>query len=149
MIAWLKAKPVFVDIDPETFLLRIDQVAQKITDKTRAIITVDLFGQCCPVEQLQKFEIPVIEDAAQAIGAKRNEQHAGSLGVVGCFSFFPTKNLGAYGDGGLITTSSEEMNAGIRRLRVHGEGKQKYLHEIVGTNSRLDELQAAVLRIKL
>jgi len=149
MIAWLKAKPVFVDIDPDTFLLRSEQVAGKITGKTRAIISVDLFGQCCPVDQLQELKLPIIEDAAQAIGARRNEQHAGSFGIAGCFSFFPTKNLGAYGDGGLITTNSEEMNASIRKLRMHGEGKEKYLHEIVGTNSRLDELQAAVLRIKL
>jgi dTDP-4-amino-4,6-dideoxygalactose transaminase len=149
MIAWLKAKPVFVDIDPDTFLLKTEQVAGKISSRTRAIITVDLFGQCFPAERLQELKIPIIEDAAQAIGAKRNGRNSGSLGIAGCFSFFPTKNLGAYGDGGLITTNSDEMNAAIRKLHVHGEGKQKYLHEIVGTNSRLDELQAAILRMKL
>jgi len=149
MISWLKARPVFVDINPDTFLLRTDQVARKITGKTRAIITVDLFGQCCASEDLQKLQFPIIEDAAQAIGAKRNGRNAGAFGVAGCFSFFPTKNLGAYGDGGLITTNSEEMNALIRKLRMHGEVKYKYAHEIVGTNSRLDEVQAAVLRVKL
>lgn len=148
-IAWLKATPVFVDIDPETFLLKTEQVHGKISNKTRAIITVDLFGQCCPVESLHGLEIPVIEDAAQAMGATRNQRSSGSLGAVGCFSFFPTKNLGAYGDGGMITTGSEEINARIRKLRTHGEGKNKYLHEMIGTNSRLDELQAAVLSVKL
>jgi dTDP-4-amino-4,6-dideoxygalactose transaminase len=149
MIAWLKAKPVFVDIDPETFLLRTQDVASKITRNTRAIISVDLFGQCCPVEDLRNLGIFLIEDAAQAIGAKRKERPAGSLGEIGCFSFFPTKNLGAYGDGGILTTDSDELNTAIRKLRMHGEGKQKYVHETVGTNSRLDELQAAVLRVKL
>jgi dTDP-4-amino-4,6-dideoxygalactose transaminase len=149
MIAWLKARPVFVDIDPDTFLLRSEQVASKITPKTRAIIGVDLFGQCCRNEELAGLGVPLIEDAAQAIGARRNGKSAGSLGVTGCFSFFPTKNLGAYGDGGMVTTNDENIATRIRQLRVHGEGAQKYLHEIVGTNSRLDEIQAAVLRVKL
>jgi dTDP-4-amino-4,6-dideoxygalactose transaminase len=149
MIAWLKARPVFVDIDPDTFLLRPDQVASKITSKTRAIIGVDLFGQCCRSEELAGLGMPLIEDAAQAIGAKRNGKSAGALGVTGCFSFFPTKNLGAFGDGGMVTTNDENMARRIRQLRVHGEGAQKYLHEMVGTNSRLDEIQAAILRVKL
>lgn len=148
MISWLGAKPVFVDIDPATFNLRTDQVGRKITSHTKAIVAVHLFGQCCRIEELQRYGVPVIEDAAQSIGAKRNEVMAGNFGILGCFSFFPTKNLGAYGDGGLITTNDQALSDLIRQLRVHGESSQRYLHHRIGTNSRLDELQAAVLRVK-
>jgi dTDP-4-amino-4,6-dideoxygalactose transaminase len=149
MISWIKAKPVFVDIDPETFNLHTDQVAQKINPKTKAIIAVHLFGQCSRMEDLNRLGIPVIEDAAQGIGATRNERPAGSMGITGCFSYFPTKNLGGYGDGGMITTQEEEIAKRIRILRKHGQDMEQYLHPVVGTNSRLDELQAAVLRAKM
>ena len=122
---------------------------RKLTKKTKAILGVHLFGQCCKMERLVSLGLPVIEDAAQAIGATRNNRPAGSLGVAGCFSFFPTKNAGAYGDGGMITTDDESLANRIRSVRAHGERGQKYIHESLGTNSRLDELQAAVLRVKL
>jgi dTDP-4-amino-4,6-dideoxygalactose transaminase len=149
MISWIGAKPVFVDIDPRTFLMRSEQVRHKITLKTKAVVAVHLFGQCARMDELEDAGIPVIEDAAQAIGASQKGKAAGSLGITGCFSFFPTKNLGGYGDGGMITTSDETIAARLRLLRAHGQGSTKYLHEMVGTNSRLDELQAAVLRVKL
>jgi len=149
MISWIGAKPVFVDIDPRTFLMRSEQVRHKITSKTKAVVAVHLFGQCARMEELEDLGIPVIEDAAQAIGASHKGKMAGSLGITGCFSFFPTKNLGGFGDGGLITTNNEAIAAHLKLLRAHGQGSAKYLHEIVGTNSRLDELQAAALRVKL
>ena len=149
MISWLGAKPVFVDIHPETFNLRSDQIATKITGRTRAILAVHLFGQCCEFEKLTSFGLPVIEDAAQAIGSTRDGKRAGSMGISGCFSFFPTKNLGGYGDGGMIVTNDEEFANKLRMLRSHGQETQKYYHTTIGTNSRLDEIQAAVLRVKL
>lgn len=149
MISWIGAKPVFVDIDPRTFLMRSEQVRHRVTSKTKAIVAVHLFGQCARMEELDDLGIPVIEDAAQAIGASQKGKMAGSLGITGCFSFFPTKNLGGFGDGGLITTNDDAIAAQLKLLRAHGQGSTKYLHEIVGTNSRLDELQAAVLRVKL
>jgi dTDP-4-amino-4,6-dideoxygalactose transaminase len=149
MIAWLRAKPVFVDIDPQTFNFKTDQVAAKITLRTKAIIAVHLFGQCCRVENLQKLDVPIIEDACQSIGAERNGQQAGTFGSTGCFSFFPTKNLGGYGDGGMTTTNDASIAAVLRELRTHGQSAEAYIHERIGTNSRLDELQAAVLRTKL
>ena len=149
MISWLGAVPVFVDIDPGTFNMLPEQVGEKITAKTKAILAVHLFGQCCPIEQLLHFNLPVIEDAAQAIGSIRNGRPAGSIGISGCFSFFPTKNLGGYGDGGMIVTRDEELAKKLRMLRAHGQESQRYHHTLIGTNSRLDELQAAVLRIKL
>jgi dTDP-4-amino-4,6-dideoxygalactose transaminase len=149
MISWLGAKPVFVDIDPQTFNMLPDQVAQKITAKTKAILAVHLFGQCCQIEQLMNFDLPVIEDAAQAIGSMRNGKPAGSTGISGCFSFFPTKNLGGYGDGGMIVTADEAFAKKLRMLRAHGQESERYHHNFIGTNSRLDELQAAVLRVKL
>lgn len=148
MVPWLKAKPVFVDIDPGTFNMVPQEVKRKITPKTRAIIAVHLFGQCCRIEELLDTGIPVIEDACQAIGSMRDGKPAGSIGITGCFSFFPTKNLGGYGDGGMIITNDQEIAAKLKILRTHGQSKQ-YLHTIMGTNSRLDELQAAVLRVKL
>lgn len=149
MIAWLKATPVFVDVHPDTFNMNAADVRRCITGKTRAIIAVHLFGQCCEIEELKATGIPLIEDAAQAIGSLRNQKPAGSFGVAGCFSFFPTKNLGGYGDGGMITTNDEELAARLKMLRTHGQGARQYLHPLLGTNSRLDELQAAVLRVKL
>ncbi len=148
MIAWLRAKPVFVDIDPETFNFQTDKVAAKITSRTKAIIAVHLFGQCCRIENLQKLDVPVIEDACQSIGAGRNGKQAGTIGVTGCFSFFPTKNLGSYGDGGMITANDTSIASVLRELRTHGQSAEPYIHERIGTNSRLDELQAAVLRTK-
>ena len=149
MIAWLKARPVFVDVDPRTFNLDVEQVAASRTPRTKAVIAVHLFGQCSRIEALADLGVPVIEDAAQAIGSFRNGKPAGSFGAAGCFSFFPTKNLGGYGDGGMITTNDDEIAMRLRELRAHGEGQQRYAHRRIGTNSRLDELQAAVLRVKL
>lgn len=149
MIAWLKAKPVFVDVNPDTFNMNMADVRRSITARTRAIIAVHLFGQCCEIEELNATGLPVIEDAAQAIGSLRDGKPAGSFGLTGCFSFFPTKNLGGYGDGGMITTNDEGLAARLKMLRTHGQGARQYLHPLLGTNSRLDELQAAVLRIKL
>jgi dTDP-4-amino-4,6-dideoxygalactose transaminase len=148
MIAWLRAKPVFVDIDPGTFNFHTDKVAAKITSRTKAIIAVHLFGQCCRFENLQKLDVPVIEDACQSIGAERNGKQAGTIGATGCFSFFPTKNLGGYGDGGMITSNDASIASVLRELRTHGQSAEPYIHERIGTNSRLDELQAAVLRTK-
>lgn len=149
MISWLDATPVFVDIDPRTFNLRTDQIESRITSRTKAILGVHLFGQCCMMEELQRFGLPVLEDAAQAIGSTRNGKQAGSMGVCACFSFFPTKNLGAYGDAGMIVTNDEKLAAKIKMLRSHGQEMQRYHHTMIGTNSRLDEIQAAVLRVKL
>jgi dTDP-4-amino-4,6-dideoxygalactose transaminase len=147
MIAWIGAKPVFVDINPDTFNMRMDEVKAKITNRTRAIIAVHLFGQCSRTEDLDGIGIPVIEDAAQSIGASRYGRKAGSLGFTGCFSFFPTKNLGGCGDGGMITTGSTDTALKLRQLRAHGQTSQ-YHHVSIGTNSRLDELQAAILSVK-
>ena len=152
MIAWLKGKPVFVDIDQQTFNLRSDQIANRITKKTKAIIAVHLFGQCSRMEEFTQFGLPLIEDAAQGIGASRNGLPAGSMGVTGCLSYFPTKNLGGYGDGGMITTQDPKIAQKLRGLRAHGldsQNPQQYRHSIVGTNSRLDEIQAAILRVKM
>jgi dTDP-4-amino-4,6-dideoxygalactose transaminase len=132
--------------------LRADQVAAKIGPKTKAIIAVHLFGQCADMDPIltaaKKHGIPVIEDAAQALGAKDKGRQAGTMGTLGTFSFFPTKNLGALGEGGMITTKDASLAEKIRKLRVHG-AKQKYFHELIGGNFRLHELQAAFLRVKL
>jgi dTDP-4-amino-4,6-dideoxygalactose transaminase len=149
MIAWLRAKPVFVDIDPQTFNFKTEKVQAKISSRTKAIIAVHLFGQCCRIDNLKNLDVPIIEDACQSIGAERNGKQAGTFGKTGCFSFFPTKNLGGYGDGGMITTNDASIASVLRELRTHGQSTQPYLHERIGTNSRLDELQAAVLRTKL
>ncbi len=146
------ATPVFVDIDPESFNLDVDAVEDAITPHTKAIMPVHLFGQCCDMEPLwrlcQKYKLHIVEDACQAIGAEFEGRRAGVLGTVGCFSFFPTKNLGGAGDGGMMTTDDPELVAKLRRLRVHGDVGQ-YEHLELGMNSRLDALQAAVLRVKL
>jgi dTDP-4-amino-4,6-dideoxygalactose transaminase len=151
-IARLGARPVFVDINPATYNLDVSQVADAVTLRTKAIIPVHLYGQCAEMDPLlalgERLGIPVIEDAAQAIGATEHGRRAGSLGVLGCFSFYPTKNLGGAGDGGIITTNDEQLQQRLKRLRAHG-GITEYMHTEVGINSRLDELQAAVLNVKL
>jgi dTDP-4-amino-4,6-dideoxygalactose transaminase len=151
-VARLGAKPVLVDIQPDTFNIDPDQAAAAITSRTRAIIPVHLFGQPADLHPIInaaiKSEVVVIEDAAQAIGATYDGHQVGSLGAYGCFSFFPSKNLGAFGDAGLVTTTSKELGRRIRLLRNHGM-EPKYFHHVVGGNFRLDALQAAVLRVKL
>jgi dTDP-4-amino-4,6-dideoxygalactose transaminase len=151
-VARLGAKPVFVDSAECCYNLRADQVVGKIGPKTKAIIAVHLFGQCADMDPIltaaQKHGIPVIEDAAQALGAKDKGRQAGTMGTLGAFSFFPTKNLGALGEGGLITTQDASLAEKIRKLRVHG-AKEKYFHEMIGGNFRIHELQAAFLRVKL
>ena len=151
-ITRLGATPVFVDIDPHTYNLDTSRVADAITPKTKVILPVHLYGQCAHMDPLLELVegdgIAVIEDAAQAIGATDNGRPAGSMGLAGCFSFYPTKNLGGAGDGGMLTTNDDNMAQRLRRLRTHG-GITEYEHSEVGINSRLDELQAAVLRVKL
>jgi dTDP-4-amino-4,6-dideoxygalactose transaminase len=145
------AEPVFVDIDPETYLLDIDLVLDAITAKTRAIVPVHLFGNAVDVEALRTAigsDIPIIEDAAQAHGASVRGNLAGSLGAVSAFSFYPTKNLGGYGDGGMLLTDDDEIADKARRRRMYGmKNKDEIIED--GINSRLDELQAAILRVKL
>lgn len=151
-ITLLGAKPVFVDIDLVTFNVDVNKVEAVITPRTKAIIAVDLFGLVANFEEIgriaAKHNISVIEDAAQAIGAKLNGRMAGSFGTLGCFSFFPTKNLGAAGDGGMVTTNDDGLAAKLRNIRVHGSPR-RYEYELQGVNSRLDALQAAVLSVKL
>ena len=147
-IARLGAKPVFVDIDPRTFNIDPAGVAARITPQTKAILPVHLFGQCADLEALLQFGLPVIEDAAQAIGAQFRGRPAGTLGTIGTFSFFPTKNLGGAGDGGALTTNDAQLAARLRSLRVHGS-ERRYYHDEVGINGRLDTLQAAVLLVKI
>lgn len=151
-IARLGARPRFIDIDPQTYNIDPALVADAINERTRAIMPVHLYGQCAAmdafVEIAARYHLPLVEDAAQAIGAEDRERRAGSMGAIGCFSFYPTKNLGGAGDGGMLTTDDDELAARLRSLRVHGE-KTKYHHEFIGFNSRLDTLQAAVLRVKL
>jgi dTDP-4-amino-4,6-dideoxygalactose transaminase len=151
-IARLGAKPVFVDIDPETFNLSPAAVIAAMTSRTRAIMPVHLFGlpaDMAPLLDLSRSTgIPIVEDAAQAIGARYRGEFVGTLGAIGCFSFFPSKNLGGAGDGGLLTTNDPTLAEQLRILRVHGSRK-KYHHELMGINSRLDALQAAILRVKL
>jgi dTDP-4-amino-4,6-dideoxygalactose transaminase len=146
------ARPVFVDIDPVSMNIDPDQIARAITPKTRAILPVHLFGQCSLMEPLWRIAVQhgltIIEDACQSIGAEYRGRRAGVLGTIGCFSFFPTKNLGGAGDGGLLTTDDPELSRRLRLLRVHGD-VGAYRHVEVGLNSRLDALQAAVLRVKL
>ena len=150
-ITRLGARPVFVDIDPRTYNIDASQMADAITSRTRAIMPVHLYGQCAAMDPLLDVGklrgVPIVEDAAQAIGATDNGRPAGSMGLIGCFSFYPTKNLGGAGDGGILTTNDDDVAARLRRLRAHG-GANEYEHEEVGINSRLDELQAAVLRVK-
>ena len=151
-VARVGAKPVFVDIDERTFNLCPERVAAAVTERTRAIIPVHLYGQCADMDALneiaRKHNLLVIEDAAQALGATYKDRPAGSLGDVACVSFYPTKNLGGFGEGGMIFTSNEELGAIARQLRNHGES-QRYVHERVGGNFRLDTMKAAILLVKL
>jgi dTDP-4-amino-4,6-dideoxygalactose transaminase len=151
-VARLNAKPVFVDIDPLTYNIDAQQVAAAITDRTRAIIPVHLYGQVADMDPIMEIarahKLYVIEDAAQAIGAEAHGRRAGSIGDMGCFSFFPSKNLGGFGDGGMITTNDAELAKKIKLLRNHGYSP-KYYNKVVGGNFRLDAIQAAILRVKL
>jgi len=151
-VSLLGAKPVFADIDPGTYNISPYLIEEKITSKTKAIIPVHLYGQCADMDPIleiaDKHGLYVIEDAAQAIGARYKDRKAGSMGHIGCLSFFPTKNLGGYGDGGMILTSDPELAEKVSVLRVHGS-KPKYYHSVIGCNSRLDAIQASVLLAKL
>jgi dTDP-4-amino-4,6-dideoxygalactose transaminase len=146
------ARPVFVDIDPRTYNLDVDAVARAITPRTKAIMPVHLYGQAADMAALAALAaargIAIIEDAAQAIGAREGERAVGGFGQIGCFSFYPTKNLGAFGDGGLVTTNDAALFERLRLLRDHGQ-YPKYHHALVGGNFRLDAIQGAVLRVKL
>lgn len=148
VISNVGAKPVFADIDEQTFNIDPDKINPN--SKTKAVIAVHLYGQCADMERVsQKAQgVKIIEDAAQSIGAKHKNKMSGIMGALGCFSFFPSKNLGGVGDGGMITTNDHELFEKTKILRLHGE-KKKYFHSIVGTNSRLDTIQAAVLLVKL
>jgi len=149
-------KPVFVDIDPATFNLDVEQVEAAVTPRTRVLLPVHLYGQMAAIERVlaiaRAHDLAVVEDCAQAIGARRSVDGtwrlAGELGTVGAFSFFPSKNLGGYGDGGMIVTQDAALGERLRRLRTHGGAKQ-YHHDEVGTNSRLDTIQAVILKVKL
>jgi len=151
-ISWVGAVPVFVDIEPEGFNLDPEQIPKKITGRTRAILPVHLFGEPAQMSKImeiaRKYELYVIEDACQSLGAETNGRKAGTIGDIGCFSFYPTKVLGGYGDGGLVVTDSEELYQRVLELRVHG-ARGESDRRVVGTNSRLDEIQASVLRVKL
>jgi len=151
-VARCGATPVFVDIDPRTYNIDADKIEAAITPRTKAIIPVHLYGQCADMDKIMdiavRHSLAVIEDAAQAIGAQYKGKSVGELGTTACLSFFPTKNLGAYGDGGMIVCRDEELAEKMRVLRAHGS-KPKYYHHVLGYNSRLDELQAAILNVKL
>ena len=151
-IAYVGATPVFVDIDPVTYNLDVGLVERAITDKTRAIIPVHLFGLPCDMKALQllatRHNLFIVEDCAQSFGAAVDGQKTGAIGTVGCHSFFPSKNLGCFGDGGMLTTNDSQLAQKFRVLRDHGNTKQ-YHHTVIGYNSRLDEMQAAILRQKL
>jgi dTDP-4-amino-4,6-dideoxygalactose transaminase len=151
-VARLGARPVFADIDPDDFNLDPQQIERVVTPRTRAILPVHLFGRPANMDAILEIagasDLPVIEDAAQSIGACWKGKAVGSLGRIGCFSFFPSKNLGGAGDGGMVTTNDPVLADRLRVLRAHGS-RSKYQYELVGINSRLDELQAAILRVKL
>lgn len=152
VISRVGAKPIFVDINEDTYNIDISRIEQVVTNRTKAILPVHLFGY--PADMLEiksiaeKYKLFVVEDAAQAIGAQINNKKVGSFSDIAAFSFFPTKNLGAYGDGGIITTNNQSLYDAVNLLRRQG-AKQKYYHELLGINSRLDELQAAILCIKI
>jgi dTDP-4-amino-4,6-dideoxygalactose transaminase len=153
VVSRLNAVPVLTDIDPVTFNIDPEDFKRKITSKTKAVIPVHLYGQSADMDQIMMIaaenNIKVIEDAAQAIGTQYNDgKCVGTIGDIGCFSFFPSKNLGGYGDGGLVTTNNDELAYMLRIKRVHG-GEQKYYHKVIGGNFRIDALQASVLRVKL
>ncbi len=142
------ARPVFCDIDPDTFCVTADTVKAALTARTKAVVAVDLFGNVAPIAEIEALGVPVLEDAAQAAGSRGPHGRPGALGTVATFSFFPAKNLGCFGDGGMITTSDPQIAERARTLRFHGS-RDKVTYEQVGYNSRLDELQAAVLRVQL
>ena len=148
----LGAIPAFVDIEPDTYNIDPNQIEAVVSPKTKAIMPVHLFGQCAAMDEIggvaAKFGIPIIEDACQSIGAAFAGRAAGTLGDIGCFSFYPTKNLGGMGDGGFMTTDRDDLAAKLRLLRVHGM-EPRYYHQVVGINSRLDSIQAAILNVKL
>jgi len=153
VVARLNAIPVFTDIDPVTFNINPAGFEKKISSKTKAVIPVHLYGQSADMNAImslaKKHNLVVIEDAAQAIGTEyKNGNCVGTIGEIGCYSFFPSKNLGGYGDGGLVVTNNDELAKMIRIKRVHG-GEQKYFHKVIGGNFRIDAIQAAVLRVKL
>lgn len=151
-IARLGAVPVFVDINPFTYNMDGDKITSAVTGKTKAIMPVHLYGQCADMDAILKVarahDLTVIEDAAQAIGSTYRGKKAGSFGNIGCFSFYPSKNLGGYGDGGLVTANDDGLAELVKLLRVHGS-KHKYYHSYIGINGRLDAIQAAVLSVKL
>jgi dTDP-3-amino-3,4,6-trideoxy-alpha-D-glucose transaminase len=142
------ARPVFCDVDPETFCVTADTVRAALTPRTKAVIAVHLFGNVAPIAEIEALGVPVLEDAAQAAGSNGPDGRPGALGTAATFSFFPSKNLGAFGDGGAITTRDDAIAETVRMLRFHGS-RDKQTFELVGHNSRLDELQAAILRVQL
>jgi dTDP-4-amino-4,6-dideoxygalactose transaminase len=157
VVALLNATPVFVDVYPDTFNLDVADLERKITSKTKAIIPVHLYGQCANMEAIlevaKRHNLPIVEDTAQAIGStytfsNGDQKKAGTMGDIGCTSFFPSKNLGAFGDGGAIFTQSDELAAKLRMIANHGQSR-RYYHDMIGVNSRLDSIQAAILRVKL
>ncbi len=153
VVSRMNAVPVFTDIDPVTFNIDPEEIKRKITKKTKAIIAVHLYGQCAEMDAIMDIaranKLKVIEDAAQAIGAQyKDNRCAGTIGDIGCFSFFPSKNLGCFGDGGLVVTNDEGLAKKLKILRVHG-AEPKYYHKVIGGNFRIDAIQAAVLNVKL
>ena len=140
--------PVLVDVHEETLVIDPEQAHAAVSRATRAVVAVHLYGRAAPIEELARIGLPVVEDAAQAHGLDLGSRRAGSAGLLGCFSFYPTKNLGAFGDGGAVTTSDADLAARVRELRAYGE-RPRHFARVAGTNSRLDELQAALLRVRL
>jgi dTDP-4-amino-4,6-dideoxygalactose transaminase len=147
-IALTGARPVFCDVDPSTYCGTADTVRAALTPRTKAVVAVHLFGNVAPVREIEALGVPVVEDAAQAAGTRTDMGRPGALGTIATFSFFPSKNLGAFGDGGAITTGDDELADRVRMLRFHGS-RDKQTFELVGHNSRLDELQEAILRVQL
>lgn len=143
------ATPVFCDVDPETYLVTEESVRAALTPRTKAVVVVHLFGNVAPVDEIAALGVPVVEDAAQATGSKTTDGRlTGAIGTIGTFSFYPSKNLGGFGDGGAVVTSDDELADRVRSLRFHGS-RDKVTYEEIGYNSRLDELQAAILRVQL
>ncbi len=151
-IVYCGGRPVFVDVDEKTMNIDVNQIESKITEKTKAIIPVHLFGNPCRMDEIKslakKYNLKIVEDCAQSFGATYKGVQTGNIGDVGCFSFFPSKNLGCYGDGGMITTNDETIYKTALALRNHGS-YVRYYHEMIGFNSRLDDIQAAILKVKL